>query len=81
MSPSIRLDTIDVGSVVWYVLLPRDRPTNPDKQWRGKVERVIKNAYNDRQGMCCVRSIEPGYEGLGECVFFSQIVSIEGGSP
>ncbi len=38
---------------------------------------VIRNAYNDRQGMCYVRSIEPGYEGFEECVFFGQIVGVE----
>jgi hypothetical protein len=70
----IRCDIIAIGSIIQYVLRPSQQPTNPDKRWRGRVETVIRNA---NLGMCYVRSIEPGYEGFGECVFFGQIVSIE----
>src|SRR5258708_14369921 len=73
----VGLDNIVEGSIIQYILRSSQRPIDPNKLWRGKVEMVIRNAYNDRQGMCYVRSIEPGYEGLGECVFFGQIVSIE----
>jgi hypothetical protein len=71
---SIRCDMISIGSIIQYVLRPSQQPTNPDKRWRGRVEMVTRNA---NLGMCYVRSIEPGYEGFGECVFFGQIVSIE----
>ena len=71
---NIRCDTITVGTVIQYVLRPSQQPTNPDKRWRGKVEMVTRNAD---LGMCYVESIEPGYEGFGECVFFGQIVGIE----
>ena len=71
---SVRCDTISVGSIIQYVLRPSQQPTEPDKRWRGIVEMVTRNAD---LGMYYVRSIEPGYEGLGECVFFGQIVGIE----
>ncbi len=74
---STRCDTISIGSIIQYVLRPSQQPTDPDRRWRGRVEMVTRNAYNDSQGMCYVRSIEPGYEGLEECVFFGQIVGIE----
>ena len=70
----IRCDMISIGSIIQYVLRPSQQPTNPNKRWRGRVEMVTRNA---NLGMCYVRSIEPGYEGFGECVFFGQIVSIE----
>jgi len=73
----VGLDNIVEGSIIQYILRSSQRPIDPNKLWRGKVEMVIRNAYNDRQGMCYVRSIEPGYEDLGECVFFGQIVGIE----
>ncbi len=76
-STKIGLDNIVEGSVIQYVLRPAQHPVNPNRHWCGRVEMVTRNAYNDRQGMCYVRSIEPGYEGLGEYVFFGQIVSIE----
>jgi hypothetical protein len=74
---SIRWDIITVGSVIQYILRPSQQPTSPNKLWKGCVEMVVRNAYNDRQGMCYVRSMQPGYEGFGECVFFGQIVSVE----
>lgn len=76
-STRVSLDNIVEGSIIQYVLRPSQQPTDPHRLWRGRVEMVTRNAYNDRQGMCYVRSIEPGYEGLGECVFFGQIMGVE----
>jgi hypothetical protein len=73
----MRCDTISIGSVIQYVLRPSQQPTDPNRRWRGRVETVTRNASNANLGMCYVKSIESGYEGFGECVFFGQIVSIE----
>jgi hypothetical protein len=70
----VGLDNIVEGSIIQYILRPAQQPTDPNKQWRGRVEMVTRNAD---LGLCYVRSIEPGYEGLGEYVFFKQIVSVE----
>jgi hypothetical protein len=70
----VGLDNIVEGSIIQYILRPAQQPTDPDKKWRGRVEMVTRNAD---LGMCYVKSMEPGYEGFGECVFFGQIVGVE----
>ena len=35
------MGNIEVGSVVTYRLLPKDRPKNPQRLWSGKVTRVV----------------------------------------
>lgn len=70
----VGLESIVEGSIIQYVLRPSQQPTDPNRRWRGRVETVTRNR---NLGMCYVRSLEPGYEGFGECVFFRQIVSIE----
>ena len=71
------LNTIDIGSVIQYVLLPSQLPTNPNKIWRGRVEKVIRDISNSGGGVCWIHSVEPEYNDLEEYVFFNQIVSIE----
>ena len=70
----IRWDLIAVGSVIQYVLRPSQQPTDPNRRWRGRVEMVTRN---ENLGMCYIRSLEPGYEGFGEYVFFGQVVGVE----
>ena len=70
----IRCDLIAVGSVIQYVLRLSQQPTDPNRRWRGRVEMVTRN---DNLGMCYIRSLEPGYEGFGECVFFGQVAGVE----
>jgi hypothetical protein len=41
---------------------------------RGRVEMVTRN---ENLGMRYIRSLEPGCEGFGECVFFGQVVGVE----
>ena len=61
----------DVGDVIFYKLLPKDSPTNPERLWRGRVAKVY--SVTD-----CVEVtvLEQGYEGLTEIVISSQIVTI-----
>jgi hypothetical protein len=73
-STRVSLDNIVEGSIIQYVLRPSQQPIDPNRLWRGRVEMVTRNAD---LGMCYVRSLEPGYEDFGECVFFGQIVGVE----
>ena len=57
------------GDIVQYILLPKDRPTDPEKQWRGQVKRIAVGTY------ILVESLEPGYEGETEYITAGQIKS------
>jgi hypothetical protein len=61
---------VQPGVAIAYRMRLSDRPTNPWRLWRGRVENVYL-------GACLVRLTQPGYEGLDEIIFFEQIVSIE----
>ncbi len=43
---NMRCDTISIGSIIQYVLRTSQQPVNPNRLWRGRVEMVIRNAYN-----------------------------------
>lgn len=73
-SARVNLDNIVEDTINQYVLRPSQQPTDPNRLWRGRVEMVTRN---ENLGMCYVTSLEPGYEGFGECVFFGQIVGVE----
>lgn len=73
-----RFDIIDAGTIIQYVLLPSSQPTNPNKLWRGKVERVTRSKFDRGIVTCRIQSIEPGYEGIEEYVYPEQIVNVEG---
>lgn len=62
----------DVGDIIFYKLLPRDRPTDPERLWRGRVAKVF-----DVTGCVEVTLLEQGYEGLTEIVMSSQIVQVD----
>ena len=57
------------GDIVNYILLPKDRPTDPKKQWKGQVKRIVGGTY------ILVESLEPGYEGQTEYITADQIKS------
>ncbi len=62
------------GAIIVYVLLPKDRPTNPKFEYRGRIKKVdlaLKRVVVD--------ILNKGYEGDEEPVFFDQIVCIEQG--
>ena len=64
------------GAIIHYRLLPAERPTHPNRIWRGKVLRAWTWMHFILD--CCrVVSLEPGYEELTELVLISQIVEIE----
>ncbi len=64
---------IQAGEVIFYKLLPKDRPIHPDKLWSGKVARCYGREY------LLVELLDPGYEKLGlrEIITISQIMEVE----
>jgi hypothetical protein len=45
-----------IGSTIEYVLPLSQRPTHPNKLWRGKITAISQEVVR-------VDSLEPGYEG------------------
>ena len=66
----VMLADVQAGVVIAYRMRLADLPANPLRLWHGRVENVHSEA-------CWVCSVEPGYEGLKEIVFFRQIVTVE----
>lgn len=58
------------GYMILYHLLPKDKPTRPERKWRGKV----LASMND---FLLVESLEEGYEGVREIIQTNQVTSIE----
>jgi len=72
----VKYSQLKPDSVVSYVLRDEQHPSDPFRQWTGRVLRVnigkpslLNNVY--------VESLEPGYEGCCEYVLIEQIVSAE----
>jgi hypothetical protein len=67
---------LEKGMVISYRLLPAERPTNPNRIWKG---RIIACYVGMHFLLDCVRvvSLEAGYEELTELVLVSQILSVE----
>lgn len=61
---------IGQGDIVKYRLHPSMCPTNPLREWHGRVERV------DQQGWVEVTVLDEGYAGLSEIVKSGEIVTI-----
>lgn len=64
--------TIQTGEVIFYKLLPKDKPVLPDKLWTGKVMRCYGRDY------LLVELLDPGYDTLGlrEIITISQIFKV-----
>jgi hypothetical protein len=70
--PHIRreaLRKIDKGDIITYLLAPVKRPSNPFREWHGRVEWV---------GPECVKVtvLDEGYTGETEYVMRTEIVSV-----
>jgi hypothetical protein len=63
--------TITDGDVITYTLRPDQRPINPNKEYRG----IVKKVYAEAQ-MLMVTLLTPGYEGMEEPVYVSQVKSV-----
>lgn len=72
----IRDEQIIVGDIVVYTLRPDQRPRHPEKEWRGKVLCVYPTITR-----MWVASLEEGYEGCDEEVWFEQILRMEEDMP
>ena len=63
------LNTITVGDIIVYKMLPKDLPVDPDREWHGKILQVhclVDCLY--------VESLEEGESGLTEFVYLQQIL-------
>ena len=58
------------GDIVNYLLPPSMLPTNPLREWRGRVERI------NQQGWVEVTVLDEGYDDQREIVRSSEIVAI-----
>jgi hypothetical protein len=67
---NINLDLLQKGAVIAYRLPIEELPIHPKKLWKGRVLAL----YEDR---VLVEMLEPGYAGLSEYVYISQIVGLE----
>jgi hypothetical protein len=67
-----RSEEIEPGVIITYTLRPDQRPRHPEKRWRGKVlhyDRVFHRTM--------VESLEEGYDGCEDEVWFEQITKVE----
>ncbi len=60
---------IAVGDLIIYLLSPNQQPTNPLREWHGRVEQVSDEAVR-------VSSLDEGYTGLTEIVSRQEIISV-----
>ncbi len=65
------------GQIIYYRLAPKDRPTNPAKEWRGRVKQFIPATPNMKASVVVVESLEPGYEEQVEYIIANQVTRIE----
>jgi hypothetical protein len=63
-------------AIIHYRLLPAERPTHPNRIWKGKILKVWIGMHFTIDS-CYVESLEPGYVGFTELVLITQIVEIE----
>jgi len=64
---------IAVGDLISYLLTPNQRPTNPLREWHGRVEQVSAEAV-------LVSSLDEGYIGEKETVRRQEIISVTKGA-
>ena len=67
---------IAVGDIVLYKLQEKDRPTDPDREWKGEALSVFPET---KWSHFCVVVVllDPGYEGLDEIIHPWQITQIQ----
>ena len=65
-------NTLKQGDIIYYLLAPKDLPTHPEKEWKGKVALVY-----DSSRIVKVISLEEGFEGDSELIQGNQIVRVE----
>jgi hypothetical protein len=65
-------NTLKQGDIIYYLLAPKDLPTHPEKEWKGKVALVY-----DSSRFVKVISLEEGFEGDSELIQGNQIVRVE----
>lgn len=69
---SINYSLIRTGSIIGYRLPLSERPTNPNRIWKGRV------IHWDGSSLLQVELLENGYHGLREYVNVDQVVAVSG---
>lgn len=65
-------NNITPGTIIVYRLRNVDRPTKPDRVWRGQVTQ-----YHSYIHLAFVTLLDEGYEGLEDWVWREQIIGLE----
>jgi hypothetical protein len=74
---TISAEQLTIGTVIVYHLRPSQRPTHPERAWRGRIIKTfLDKAYS--LDIVWVESLEEAFEGLTEYVLLTQITGIEG---
>ena len=66
------LQQIDKGDIITYLLPPRSCPSNPFREWHGRVEWISPELVK-------VMVLDEGYTGETEFVMRTEIVSVMSG--
>jgi hypothetical protein len=61
---------IQPGDIVFYILREKDKPCEPEREWKAQVLSVYFH-------YATVRVLEEGYEDEEETIFLKQIVRVE----
>jgi hypothetical protein len=61
-----------VGDLIIYLLSPHRQPTNPLREWHGRIEQVSDETV-------WVSSLDEGYIGLTEIVSKQEIIAVKKG--
>jgi hypothetical protein len=63
---------LHVGDIIYYLLSLADKPTNPEREWKGRIT-LIRQADE----YTCVSLLDEGYEVYSDEVYRPQIVRYE----
>ena len=69
--------TLQVGDIIVYLARPEDGPTDPDREYRGRVLHICVDCLCPHEHVT-VESLEPGEEGLTDLVYAQQMLRKEG---
>jgi len=61
---------IEPGDIVFYVLREKEKPEDPEREWKGRVMCIHLHYIT-------VRVLEEGYKDEEEVIFLKQIVRVE----
>ena len=69
---NIAIEQLVIGDIITYVLPPKQRATNPAKEYQGIITHIFPQAK-----MVYVTVLTEGYEGMSEDVNIREIVRVQ----